>query len=154
MVDNAETVVRVMFPNKILHGKVMGGAFALRPNREESYLSVFRTSGKTFKNDMMALDKGRNLCCAKMVVAAIRAICLEEKENTIICDVIETGDIDTTSHAGIVTYINMQLLVGSHETEIIIDDKQGATLDVLVLAVQHRLAKIAQEGLTNVQNLL
>ena len=56
MIDNAETVVRVLFPNKILHGKVMGGAFALRRQREESYLSVFRTSGKTFKNDLMALD--------------------------------------------------------------------------------------------------
>lgn len=153
MIDNAETVVRVLFPNKILHGKVMGGAFALRRQREESYLSVFRTSGKTFKNDLMALDKGRNLDCATMGVSAIRAVSLKKEDDIATCDVIETGNSNITSHAGIVTYINSHQLIGGHESEIELQDKQGASLDALILAIQHRLVAIAQQGLTNVSSI-
>ena len=150
MIGNAENVVRVLFPNKILHGKVMGGAFALRPYREESDLSVFRLSGTTFKNDIQALDKGRNLDCAKMGVSAIRAINLMKDHDIATCDVIESGDVKVTSHAGIVTYINSQQLIGGHESEIELQDKHGASLNALILAVQHRLVAIAQLGLTNV----
>ena len=41
--------------------------------------------------------------------------------------------VPTSSHAGIVTYINNQQMIGGSETGIEI--AQGATLDVIVLAI-------------------
>jgi len=152
MVDNSENVVRVLFPNKVLHGRVMGGAFALRPHRAEDSVSVFRVSGPTFCNDIKSLDKGRNLECSVMKVAAIRDVRFEHDSNSSRCDVVESADIKLSSHAGIVTYINNQQLIGGCEAAIEI--VQGTTLDVIVLAVQHRLALIAQRGLTHVNKLL
>lgn len=154
MIDNAESVVRVLFPNKILRGKVMGGAFSLRAQRAEEYISVFRYAGLTFNDDIMALDKGRNLDCAKMQVADIRAIHFEENDNIANCDVVETGNIEKTSHAGITVFINGQQLVGGHESEIELREGYGDSLDALVLATQHRLAVLAQKGLTQVNALI
>lgn len=153
MIDNAESVVRILFPNKILHGKVMGGAFALRSWRDESYLSVFRLNGPTFKKDILGLDKGRNLDCATLSVGNIRDINLEESGNIASCDVIEIGDIDKTSHAGIFAYINNKPLIGGHENEVD-SDERGSSIGALALALQHRLAMIAQNGLTHVNTLL
>lgn len=153
MISNTEFVVRVLFPNKILHGKVMGGAFALRSWRDESYLSVFRLSGPTFKNDILGLDKGRNLDCATLHVCDIRNVSLDEDGNIACCDVIEIGDIEQTSHAGIVAYINNKRLVGGHEDDIDTNER-GASIEALTLALQHRLALIAQKGLTHVNDLL
>lgn len=154
MIDNAESVVRVLFPNKIHRGRVMGGAFSLRAQRAEEYISVFRYAGPTFNDDIMALDKGRNLDCAKMQVADIRAIHFEENENVANCDVMETGNIEKTSHAGVVVYINGMQLVGGHESDIELKEEYGNSLDILVLAMQHRLAVLAQKGLTQVNSLI
>lgn len=71
MVARSEDVVRVLFPNKVLNGRVLGGAFVLRSHREEKSISVFRTLGPTFTEKLLALDKGRNLPCAVMNVGEI-----------------------------------------------------------------------------------
>ena len=48
MIDNAESVVRILFPNKILHGKVMGGAFALQHR-----LAMIAQNGLTHVNTLL-----------------------------------------------------------------------------------------------------
>ena len=154
MIDNKEKVVRVLFPNKVLHGRVIGGAFVLRPQREETNISVFRVNGPTFANDIQKLDAGRNLCCSLMGVEEIRSVIISQGMNTISCDVIETGLLQSTSHAGIIVSVNGQQLIGGHESEMAIDNEAGGSMDALLLAMQHRLAAIAQKGLAHVNDFL
>lgn len=154
MVDSREDIVRVLFPNKILNGRVLGGAFVLRPQRQETHISVFRTAGKTFVDDISKLDAGRNLYCSVLNVAQVRSIKIVQNQNYLSCDVQETGDITDTSHAGIYTTINGQQLIGGHESEIVLYDNEGSSMDALVLAMQHRLASIAQKGLTKVNEVI
>ncbi|MBQ3784443.1 MAG: hypothetical protein II838_13560 [Lachnospiraceae bacterium] len=154
MVDSKENIVRILFPNKVLNGRVLGGAFVLRPLRQETYLSVFRIAGGTFVNDISKLDAGRNLQCGVMNVGEVRSVKILQKLSSLLCDVIETGDITITSHAGIIIKINGQQLIGGRESDIVLDADDGESMDALVLAMQHRLAVIAQKGLTRVDNLI
>lgn len=153
MIYDNEKVVRVLFPNKILHGRVMGGAFILRTQRKEESISVFRMSGPTFHKDINRLDANRNLYCCVLQVSDIRGATIIQGENRIQCDIIETGDINETSHAGITISINNQQLVGGQESDIILKEKSGSTVDALILAMQHRLAGLAQKGLARVNDL-
>ena len=153
MVNSQEDIVRILFPNKILNGRVLGGAFVLRPHRQETNISVFRVAGGTFVDDILKLDAGRNLDCAVMKTGEVRAIKIKHHSNSLSCDVIETGDIAFTSHAGIIIMINGQQLVGGRESEITISD-DGGSMDALVLAMQHRLVVIAQKGLTKVNAVI
>ncbi len=152
MVTNEEDVVRMLFPNRILNGRVLKSAFTLRSQLNEDYLSVFRTVGPTFKADLQHLDKGRNCECSIMNVACIRDIKFNCDGEEIACDVIEKGNIEETSHAGIVTYINNKQWIGGHENEIVV--KRGHTIDIVILAVQHRLASIAQKQIKHTNELL
>ena len=154
MVDSKENIVRILFPNKVLNGRVLGGAFVLRPLRQETYLSVFRIAGGTFVNDISKLDAGRNLQCSVMNVGEVRSVKILQKLSSLLCDVIETGDITITSHAGIIIKINGQQLIGGRESDIVLDADDGESMDALVLAMQHRLAVIARKGLTRVDNLI
>ena len=154
MVDSKEDIVRVLFPNKVLDGRVLGGAFVLRSLRQETHMSVFRIAGKTFVDDISKLDAGRNLYCCVLNVSQVRSIKIVQNKNYLNCDVIETGDITVTSHAGIFTTINGQQLIGGHESEIILYDNEGTSMDALVLAMQHRLATIAQKRLTKVNEVI
>lgn len=153
MIDKWEDVVRVLFPNKVLNGRVLGGAFALRSHREEKSISVFRMVGFTFAEELLVLDKGRNLPCAVMNVGEINAVKFCSKGNQAWCNVVETGDITDTAHAGIEIYINNQQVIGGHESEIALCET-GVSMDAIVLALQHRLAIIAQKGLTSVDKVL
>ena len=73
-VGKSESVVRVLFPNKVFNGRVLGGAFVLRGHREEKSISVFRTVGPTFAVELRALDRERNLPCAQMSVGEIEDV--------------------------------------------------------------------------------
>ena len=152
MITNEEDVVRLLFPNRVLNGRVLKSAFTLRSQRNEDYLSVFRTVGPTFKSDLLNLDKGRNLDCSIMNVGAIRDIAFDFDGESISCNVIEKGNIEETSHAGIVTHINNKQWIGGKEHEM--DVKQGHTIDVIILAVQHRLASLAQKQLKTTNELI
>ena len=154
MIDGKENVVRVLFPNKVLHGRVMGGAFVLRPHREEENISVLRMAGPTFAIDLSRLDAGRKLQCAVMNVEEIRNVQVIHGGNILSCDVVETGEIVETSHAGIVVKVNGQQLIGGHESDIEINTKSGDSMDTLVLAAQHKLALLAQKGLTSVSDII
>ena len=154
MVDSNENIVRILFPNKVLNGRVLGGAFVLRPQRQETNMSVFRMSGITFVNDITNLDAGRNLQCGVMKVGEVRGIKISQNSDCLICDVIATVDFSLTSHAGIVVMINGQQLIGGRESEIVSSEKEGSSIDALILAMQHRLATIAQKGLTRVNSLI
>ena len=70
------------------------------------------------------------------------------------CHVVETGEIDDTAHAGIEIHVNAQQVIGGHENEIILHSETGVSLNVIVLALQHRLATIAQKGLTQVNEIV
>ena len=154
MVESTENIVRVLFPNKVLNGRVLGGAFVLRAHRQETNISVFRTIGKTFVADISKLDAGRNLDCSIMTVSKVRSVKIQQGSNSLCCDVVATGDISQTSHAGIIVIINNAQLVGGKESDIAINEDEGGSLDALVLAMQHRLANIAQKGLTRVGTLV
>jgi len=152
--DKSENVVRVLFPNKVLNGRVLGGAFALRSHREEKSISVFRTIGKTFAAELLALDKERNLPCALMNVGEIDNVRFSSRGNVAWCEVVATEDVGITAHAGIEIYINAQQMVGGHEEDIVMQSETGVSMNVIVLALQHRLAAIAQKGLTCVNDVI
>lgn len=154
MVARNENVVRVLFPNKILNGRVLGGAFVLRSNREEKSISVFRMIGSTFAKELLALDKGRSLPCAVMNVGEIDDTKFCSKDNAAWCNVVESGEIDDTAHAGIEIRVNAQQMIGGHENEIILHNETGVSMNVIILALQHRLANIAQKGLTQVSEVI
>lgn len=82
MVVRDEDVVRVLFPNKIQNGRVLGGTFVLRSHREEKYIPVFRMIGSTFAKELLVLDKGRNLPCTVMNVGEIDDVKFCSKNNT------------------------------------------------------------------------
>lgn len=154
MVARDEDVVRVLFPNKVLNGRVLGGAFILRSHREEKSISVFRMVGSTFTKELLALDKGRNLPCAIMNVGEINDVKFHSENNTAWCYVVETGEIANTAHAGIEIYVNAQQVIGGRENEIILHSETGVSMDVIVLALQHRLANIAQKELISVNEVV
>mgnify|MGYP006988866528 CR=1 FL=1 len=58
MVDNSENVVRVLFPNKVLHGRVMGGAFALRPHRAEESIDEGLRQTFDYMDTVGSVDEG------------------------------------------------------------------------------------------------
>lgn len=151
MIDGSEKVVRVLFPNKVLNGRVMGGAFVLRSQRREQAISVFRMAGPTFSDDLHRLDAGRNLHCSVLAVGDIRKVEISQEDNRLTCDVVETGDLSVTSHAGITVTVNGEQLIGGCESQVPI---HGDSIDALVLAMQHRLTFLAQQGLTRVNDLI
>lgn len=154
MVARSEDVVRVLFPNKVLNGRVLGGAFILRSHREEKSISVFRTLGPTFTEELLALDKGRNLPCAVMNVGEIDDIKYCSKDDIAWCNVAATGEIKQTSHAGIEIHVSAQQVVGGHEQEVVLKSEAGVSMDVIMLALQHRLADLAQKGLACVNETI
>ena len=153
-VGKSENVVRVLFPNKVFNGRVLGGAFVLRGHREEKSISVFRTVGPTFAIELRALDRERNLPCAQMSVGEIEDVKFTSTDKSAWCVVSATCDITSSAHAGIEIYVNAQQVIGSHEDEIVLCNEIGVSMDVISLALQHRLAVIAQRGLTRVNNLI
>lgn len=153
-VGKSETVVRVLFPNKVFNGRVLGGAFVLRGHREEKSISVFRTIGPTFAIELRALDRERNLPCSQMSVGEIEYVNFTSKENSAWCVVTATCDITDSAHAGIEIYVNAQQVIGGHEDEIVLHNEIGVSMDIISLALQHRLAAIAQRGLTRVNNVI
>ena len=88
-----------------------------------------------------------------MNVGEIRATAISMGADTISCDVVETGDLSSTSHAGIVVSVNGQKVVGGHESEITMSG-DGESMNALMLAMQHRLASIAQKNLVRVNDLI
>ena len=154
MVARSEDVVRVLFRNKVMNGRVLGGAFVLRSHREEKSISVFRIIGPTYADELLALDKGRNLPCVVMNVGEIDDIRYCSKDNVAWCNVVATGEIQQTSHAGIEIHVNAQQVVGGHEQEVVLKSEAGVSMDIIMLALQHRLAALAQKGLARVNETI
>ena len=151
LVNNSETIVRVLFPkDMIVDGLIIPAAFRLRSYKQEGYISVFRQSVDSFTSDIRTFDKGRNLPCASMNTGEIRTLYLSIGNLEAKYDVIAYPSPTVLSHGGIVVFLNGEQLQGGCEADLIRKLKADMPEQMLLLAIRKELVKLAQKGLSTV----
>ena len=151
VVNNSETVVRVLFPkDMIVEGHIIPAAFRLRSYKQEGYISVFRQSVDSFTSDIRSFDKGRNLPCASMNAGEIRTLYLSLGNLEVKYDVIAYPSPTALSHAGIVVFLNGVQLEGGCEAGLIRKLRADMPDQMLLLAIRKEIVKLAQKGLSTV----
>ena len=158
IVDDNETVARILHREWIIVGELQIYAFALRKN--ETYFSVNRPSIASFESDVLDFiiehpaykseSDSLSFRIAELNVCEIRRIKVELGELSIDVSVeVEPRDSHYKSHAGIFTRIEGRNIKGGQQQMLITDNGKVVSYKAIHLKVQYAL--FALSNLKNCQ---
>jgi hypothetical protein len=158
IVDDGETVARILHREWIVDGELQIYAFALRKN--ETYISVNRPSVASFESDVLDFiiehpvyrseSDSLSFKQAELNVCEIRNITSDLGELSIDVSVeVEPRDSHYKSHAGIFTRVEGRNIKGGQQQMLITDNGKVVSYEAIQLKVQYAL--LALSNLKNCQ---
>lgn len=155
LIDDSETVARILHRDWVVDGQLQIYAFTLRQN--ETYISVNRLSVSSFENDVhdfivahpayiyRAGSNTLSFRLAELNVGDVRKITVELGDSAIDLSVeVESRDSHTKSHAGIFTRIKGQNVKGGMHREVVLDKGKTVPIEAIQLKVQYALLDLSK----------